>query len=614
MSVFIVIIVLLFISCQHKISDEQAEKIMAGARVAFEEENFEKAERLLSKLPGSSEKHLLNGRILASKGNFERALQEYSAVSENDREFYYRALCLSGELEISRGNIGKARKFYTKALDLFPSLSDAHLGMAEVYLESGNPRGALDEILLIEKSSPGGEYIGVLKARAQLGLGKFADAEKTLRKNLDRHPDSVQSYIILARIIGDRGEASTALELLSIARKLGPGEDAKREILQQQAWNYARMGDDEKFDRVIKEISGEYPEPWFAHQLRGQILFSREKWEEATREYEAALGFCPGNMDLHLNLARLYYRMREREKARNHYRKVLEIEPDHLEAIIFLADIAIRERRFEDAREGIKKAEKLGAGESIILSSANLAIEEKDFVKAEKLYREVLGSDPSNENALWGLGRIMLLRGEYGRAERYLKRELETDPDNFSVWVALSEALMAQGREKEAGEAFSVAEEKIRDTLSGMPHNDEAWSTLAKRLISQGKLKAAEEALKKALELRPNFFGPRVGLAYIMLKDGREKQGEELMKKLLVECPGEVEGRHMLAEYYLEKGRYRDALSQAEMARSSLPGDLIAASQMAEALEKLGRHGEAQKFLNEIKKAKENHCFKMNSH
>ena len=130
---------------------------------------------------------------------------------------------------------------------------------------------------------------------------------------------------------------------------------------------------------------------------------------------------------------------------------------------------------------------------------------------------------------------------------------------------------------------------EIKNTLAGMPHHDDAWAALGRLKAINGEYEAAEKALRKAIELRGNFFGPRVDLANIMLKDGRENQGEKLMKQLLVECPKEVEGRHLLAEYYLEKGRYEEALAQAKAACINLPGNLIGAELATKAQKALGR-------------------------
>ncbi|MCL5035627.1 MAG: tetratricopeptide repeat protein [Chloroflexi bacterium] len=586
--VLLVSLILVYAGCQRSLSQEQLEKLNGSILSALEENHPDEAAYLVKKLAESPDKHLLQGRVYALKDNYEQAVKEFSFLSEKDGELYYKALCARGELEISRGNVNTAKELYSKAAALFPSLSDAHLGMAEVCLESGRPEAAMDKISIAEKASPGGEYIGVLKARTQLRIQDFEGAEKTLRGILEQYPNSIQSNLLLAGLLSDREKVDESQELLERSLALNPDEDAKKEILKLQAKNYARLGDEKNFKEVIGILSKLYPEPWFEHQAKGEVFFAKEKWQDAAREFEEAVKLAPGNLEMNLSLGQLYYMMRERESARKYYLKALEIEPYHEESIMRLADIATRERRFEEAAGYIKMAEKHGdEGLPLVLAKANLAIEKRDYAEAEKMYKKALELKPTSENAIWGIGGIALLRGDYKKAEDYFRRELKTDPTNFSVLIAMGETLNITGRQDEALKSLKKAEKEILKTLEGMPRNDEALAALSKILSSKGNYKEAEKTLKKVLELRKNFLGPQIGLASLMLDSGREKQGEELMKKLLEECPSEVEGRHILAEYYLRHGRYKDALSQAEASLKNLPGDHIAKSQAAEALKKL---------------------------
>lgn len=605
MSRLIIIVILILFSsfaCQNNISNERTAELISQARTALEEKKPEEAEHILSRVHDFPEKHYLYGRILSAKGKYEEALKEYSVVTEKDGELYPQALCGIGELEMSRGDIKTARKFYSLALKKAPFFSDARLGMAEVYIESGQAQSAIREILIVEEKSPGGEYLGVLKARALIHLNLFKEAEEALKQNIKQHPDSIQSSLILAGMYADKGKIKEAQTLLSDALLLKPDGDAKKEILQLQARNYSLLGDDRNFQKVLNELTREYPERWYAHQIKGEVLFASGKWQESAREFETALTYSPGSSDIHLNLAHLYYTMRDREKARKHYEKVLEKEPDHLESIMFLADIAIREHRFDDARKIIERAEKLNPGLSLIIANANIAIEERNFAKAEKLYNKVIEVSPSNENALWGLGNIALLRGDYSKAEWYFEKELKTDPDNFSVQISLSEVLEALNRKDESEKVILKAEVEITKILSEMPNNDEAWAALGRLKADRFDYKSAMTALKKSLDLRKNFTGAKIGIAYIMLKDGEEQEGEKLMKQVLDEYPGEVEGRHLLADYYMKKKRYDEAIAQAKIAYNNLPGNMIAIKHIITALENSGKRNEAGRLLEEIKK------------
>ena len=64
------------------------------------------------------------------------------------------------------------------------------------------------------------------------------------------------------------------------------------------------------------------PNSYRLRMLMGDALFARERYEEATKEYQAALNLQPTNSDLHLRLGRVYTKQAKHEQALERFKTV----------------------------------------------------------------------------------------------------------------------------------------------------------------------------------------------------------------------------------------------------------------------------------------------------
>jgi tetratricopeptide (TPR) repeat protein/tRNA A-37 threonylcarbamoyl transferase component Bud32 len=80
------------------------------------------------------------------------------------------------------------------ALALDPGLADGHLALAWVFQQTGNNRGALNEIDRALSLDPSNRYALVWQAQIYTRLNRWDDAEKTLRRALKEHPNFWLAY------------------------------------------------------------------------------------------------------------------------------------------------------------------------------------------------------------------------------------------------------------------------------------------------------------------------------------------------------------------------------------------------------------------------------------
>jgi protein O-GlcNAc transferase len=239
---------------------------------------------------------------------------------------------------------------------------------------------------------------------------------------------------------------------------------------------------------------------------------------------------------------------------------------------------------------------------------------------AEQAYREALGRDPNNANALHLLGLLAkdagdhkaacqligkavalepgaaLLHNNLGSALESLERldeairsygaALELQPDYPEAELNLGNALLRQGKVEQAlghyeralasrpgmaearnnlGVALRTlgrtreAAECYREAVSLRPEYCEAWVNLGALLFAQGETKEAEHSFRQALKLRPALSGIRGALTVLMIRQERFLEAEALARESLLEKPGDAEALNHLGIALQMQQRYAEA-------------------------------------------------------
>ncbi len=106
---------------------------------------------------------------------------------------------------------------------------------------------------------------------------------------------------------------------------------------------------------------------------------------------------------------------------------------------------------------------------------AGLKFLQKDYVAAEIYYRQALGVDAKRTSALFGLGRVQLLRGNAEEAQTTLGRLLAADPNDAAGWVLYGDAAVGSGSTAEAVKAWR----KAADLTGSGPIHDAAQKRIS---------------------------------------------------------------------------------------------------------------------------------------
>lgn len=124
-----------------------------------------------------------------------------------------------------------------------------------------------------------------------------------------------------------------------------------------------------------------------------------------------------------------------------------------------------------------------------------------DFAKATSEYTALLAAKPNDPALVNDFGYSYYARGDFARAEEYLKKAAQLDPNSKRAWLNLGLVVAAQNRYDEGFQAFRRAGSEA-----------EAHTNLAFVMTSHGRTEDAKAAYRRALELEPGLAQAQTAL------------------------------------------------------------------------------------------------------
>ncbi len=155
---------------------------------------------------------------------------------------------------------------------------------------------------------------------------------------------------------------------------------------------------------------------------------------------------------------------------------------------------------------------------AVLFHRARIALDNKDAVLAETLYREVLARIPEDPMATEYLGVSAMQAGRFDEAERLLRQALERSPSAPEFHNNLG--LLHHARAE-----FELAARCFRRALELAPDYAPAHNNLGLALQELEQLDAAIDRYRSAVELEPKFAEAHWNLSLALLKTGNFAEG-----------------------------------------------------------------------------------------
>jgi tetratricopeptide (TPR) repeat protein len=350
------------------------------------------------------------------------------------------------------------------------------------------------------------------------------------------------------------------------------GAEDRKAVYMEKAKSSIETGDLDKARIELKNVLQIDPKDAEAYYQLGKVFEQQKEYRKAFGNYLKAEELNPDLLENQARLGRIYLLLANQpEKAQEKIDFILSKEADNSDGLLLKAAMVLRKDKNID--EAIKIAKDIVARDSTHIEStaflATLYMKEKKNKETIELLDTALKNNPNNENLNKLLALALVVNKDYQRAEVIYKDFLERNPDNSSSYNNLA-AFYNQTGDKV----------KAEETLRASVDNDSADEDRILILIKYiRETKGNDEAIKelKSFIASNNGLGKlRTALAELYILKGDKPSAVTVFKQAINDFSEEVTGitaRTSLAAIYISDKDYDKASEVVEDAASISPND-----------------------------------------
>lgn len=415
------------------------------------EEFVSRSRKDVARHPNSARVHTNLGIALMNQGKLDEAVKEFEAALSIDPRYYVAGITLA-KIMVEQDKLDDAERLYSELQKAFPddsapTLSLAFIAMKKLDFERAErlfrraivlvedavlPKYLLAIVLLRLRRNR--EAIALLKASVRsevrspalyqaLGVayamaGDQARAELNFRTALTLAPTMGEAVHGLARILIERGKASSALSLLADHLEATPGDDQARELLARA---YHGIGQHRSAAQQMIQVFNHLPEDaedvptlerkaYLATEIGNYFGIDR-KDKEAETWLLRAIKFAPKrNAVPYQNLGRLYLRADRSVDASRVLSECKALFPEDQATYVILAWVYVQEGFYDEGIRELEPLVKAGNAEASVYNDLGCVLDYKgDGVNAEMVLREGHEKYPDDRSIIHNLSYVLLV-------------------------------------------------------------------------------------------------------------------------------------------------------------------------------------------------------------
>ncbi len=334
--------------------------------------------------------------------------------------------------------------------------------------------------------------------------------------------------------------------------------------------------------RIATQITAIRKRPPFTHQIDHDVNFAR--WQESVGRLESshntpealraadqahrrAVERAPDDLLLGANRATLLHALGDYEGAAEQWRTLLRVLPDIAPWHEELGHALLYQQKEAEAIAEYREALRIWPGRALDHSNIGVALERQEKpADAIREFREALRLSPGNVMAHLNLGLLLGKQGNRHEAIEHFKEAVRDTPDHVGARITLGDALAAEGELEEAITQY-------REALRYNSRSAQAYTQLGLVLAEQkGMPEEAARHLGRALEIEPDRYDARLGLAILYHDLRKYAECEAQLRETTHRHPGQAEPHQLLARLYQETGRPDDAQRELDLWREITRG------------------------------------------
>lgn len=343
-------------------------------------------------------------------------------------------------------------------------------------------------------------------------------------------PEEFRWNYYLGRTYQEDGKPKEAAFFLGRAHALRPADiPALIRLAQTELINGRLEEADAHFHQVLVLDPGNAN----AHFGLGQVAHTKQDFQQAIEQFEAALASQPEATAIHYQLALAYRDLGDADQGRRH-----------------LTLRGQQEVQFDDPL--MQELRTLVRGGSLLVYSATHARAAGDLDAAAQGFRQALEIDPANNSARLNLASTLIQQGDLSSAGSLLEEALRYDETNSSAHYNLGLVLEQTGQR-------DLALEHMRQATDLAPDYVDAHLNYGLLLQEVGRLDEAEQQYSLAAQLDPTDATIRFRHASVLLQLSRLQEAVVELQLALDVQSDSVDGYLLLARAQGVSGQYADS-------------------------------------------------------
>lgn len=431
----------------------------------------------------------------------------------------------------------------------------SHFLKARLKHHEGDHRSAVDELRLALVTDDGNPYLMVSLAEEYARVGELALAEKTLKRVIERHPNSAPAQLLMGRVLSEQRKLSRARVHLRRAIKLAPDDPEAYLTLAQLEMESGRP---EPSIAAIESMARAIPDDSRGFRILGVVFSERGDSARAKRMFQRAVEVFPGDYEAWARLGQLYDEESRHVEAEAAYTQALERDPDNIELLLAAGRVSLQIGADARAQAWFDRVLGLTADPELAVRIAFSYVTADRMPEAADVLDRVRARLGINEPRLAFYSALMheKLRNYTRAADAYA-----AVPEGAELFLEASvrrgSVLSLSGQHARAAETFRVLQKKHPEFLALYPH-------YARALERSGAHKSAERVLRDVLQ---KFQTPELyeALSQNLQRQNRTKDAAKFLEEAIALRPGDAALRFLLGAAYERMGEVDKSLAQVRV-------------------------------------------------
>ena len=494
-----------------------------------------------------------------------KAIEQYKYITQKDPKDV-ESLVMMGRLDRVVDDSVSAEAAFKQAMAVEPDNEDAIVGLASVYSDRGDPKGASALLEKLAQKNPSPRALVIL-ANNYESMREYALAADAYKKAIGLDPSRAELKQAMAQDQALGGQYDAALQTYGELMTANPQDPTPYLRSAQIYREQKKLPDARRMIDKAKELDADNVEVLFADS---NLLSDEGKTPEAIAALKSLLEKTArksydqqqrgARAEMLEQLGVLYRRNEQYDQAVAAFRQISVLDPDltpRVEAQVI--DTYRTAREYPKAQEASEAAaKKYPKDRTLAQVRAELLADQGKYDAAIAELRKLLDGKNDREVYLQIADAYQKAKnfGEMAKAVDAADKLSQTKEDKTNV-------LFVRGEMLERQKKYDQAERVFRQVIDADPNNASALNYLGYMLADQNmRLPEAQDLIRKAVDLDPNNYAFLDSLGWVYYKENKLDDAEQQLSKSVQLMSKDPTIHDHLGDVYFKQGKTKEAIGQ----------------------------------------------------